>query len=125
MSKEFFVNLVEINDTKLSKISNIFIISLIILSVITFSVETIPNLDKDTRKILTQFEVFSIIVFTIEYLIRLYISDKKLSYIFSFYGLVDLLAILPFYLSLMVDLRTLRILRLFIVFSSVIIVDKR
>jgi voltage-gated potassium channel len=52
-------------------------------------------------------------IFTLEYLLRIYIADKKLKYIFSFYGLIDLVAILPFYLSTTLDLRTLRIFRLF------------
>jgi voltage-gated potassium channel len=51
-------------------------------------------------------------VFTAEYLLRLYFSQKKLSFVFSFYGLIDLAAVLPFYLALGLDLRSLRIFRL-------------
>ena len=53
----------------------------------------------------------SVIIFSLEYLIRIYTSDKKLKFIFSFYGIIDLLAILPFYLSFGFDLRSARILR--------------
>jgi voltage-gated potassium channel len=51
-------------------------------------------------------------IFTVEYLLRLYASEKKLSFIFSFYGLVDLIAILPYYLFLGLDLRSMRAFRL-------------
>jgi len=52
------------------------------------------------------------LMFTFEYLLRIAIADKKLSYIFSFYGIIDLLAILPFSLASGMDLRSLRGLRL-------------
>ena len=89
---------------------------LIILSLISFSVETLPNLSGTTRIILRKFEVFSIIVFTIEYLLRIWVSNKRVSFIFSFFGIIDLLAILPFYLSFGIDLRSIRIFRLFRLF---------
>lgn len=43
---------------------------------------------------------------------RLFVADRKRDYVFSFYGIVDLLAILPFYLTLAIDLRAIRIIRL-------------
>ena len=100
----------------IGKILNIFIIILIILSIISFSIETIPNLEQTTKQLLAGFETFSVVIFTIEYIVRIYITEKKLSYIFSFYGLIDLLAILPFYLTFFIDLRTLKIFRLFRLF---------
>ena len=57
------------------------------------------------------------LVFTLEYLSRIWVAEHKLKFIFSFYGLVDLLAILPFYLSFGVDLRTLRAFRLLRLFK--------
>ncbi len=53
-----------------------------------------------------------VLIFTIEYLTRIFLSTNRLRFIFSFYGMVDLLAILPFYLAFAVDLRTLRLVRL-------------
>lgn len=103
-------------DTNLGRRFTIFIQILIILSVLSFSIETIPNLDSSTILILHYFEVFCVIVFTIEYILRLYFSKKKIKYIFSFFGIVDLLAILPFYITLGFDLRSLRILRIFRLF---------
>ncbi len=51
-------------------------------------------------------------IFTVEYLLRVYVADKKTEYVFSFYGIIDFLAILPFYLSTGLDLRAIRIFRL-------------
>lgn len=57
-----------------------------------------------------------VVIFTLEYLARIYVADKKFKFIFSFFGLIDLFAILPFYLSFGVDLRSLRLLRMFRLF---------
>jgi len=103
-------------DTKLGRKFAISIQILIILSLISFSLETLPNLSEEAKKGLRYFEVFCIVVFTIEYLLRLFFAPKKLTYIFSFYGLVDLLAILPFYISMGIDLRSVRVLRVFRLF---------
>jgi voltage-gated potassium channel len=89
-----------------------FFSGLIIFSVICFSVETMPGLSTKTVTFLKVSEIVVTIIFTMEYLYRVYKSHSKLSFIFSFWGLVDLVAILPFYLSTSIDLRSLRILRL-------------
>lgn len=114
--KDTIKNIVEYNDNKLSKSFALFIQFLIVLSVITFSVETLPNLKPQTKAILNSIEVFCVVVFTLEYLARIYVSDRKLKFIFSFFGLIDLFAILPFYLSFGLDLRSLRVLRMFRLF---------
>ena len=88
----------------------------IFISIITFSIETLPSLTEDTRYFLEIVEVVIIIIFTIEYLLRLYFSEGKIKFIFSFYGIIDILAILPFFLSASVDLRFLRALRFFRIF---------
>jgi len=54
----------------------------------------------------------SITIFTIEYVLRLYVAHLKLAFFFSFFGLIDLLAILPFYIASGVDLRSVRAFRL-------------
>lgn len=114
--KSYLKNLVEINNNLESKIFDISIQILIILSIIAFSIETIPNLEANTISLLNKFEIFSISIFTIEYLIRIYTADKKLSYVFSFFGIIDLLTILPFFLSFFIDLRSLKAFRLFRLF---------
>ncbi len=105
--------IIENNDTARGKIFDIVIQFLIILSLISFSIETLPDLDQKIRLILKYFEIATVLLFTLEYLLRLIVSDRKLQFIFSFYGVIDLLAILPFYITRSVDLRSIRILRLF------------
>ena len=57
-------------------------------------------------------QVITVSIFTLEYLLRIIVADKKSDYVLSFFGVVDLLAILPFYLTLAIDLRAIRIIRL-------------
>lgn len=120
--KAYIKSIVEVNDNTLSKIFSIFIQVLILVSVVAFSTETIPTLEPQTKFILRIIEWFCVVVFSVEYILRIYVSEKKLRFIFSFFGLIDLLAILPFYLSFGIDLRSLRalrFLRLFRVFKLV------
>ncbi|TGV02024.1 ion transporter [Flavivirga rizhaonensis] len=109
--KQYIKSIVEINDNKKSRYFALFIQGLILLSVVTFSIETIPNLKPQTKVILQSIEWFSVIVFSLEYFLRIYVADSRPKFIFSFFGIIDLLAILPFYLSFGVDLRSLRALR--------------
>lgn len=86
--------------------------ALIIISMVSFSFDTVPDLNPRIRQLLDYLECCIIGVFTLEYGARVATAPKKLKFIFSFYGLIDLIAILPFYLMLMVDLRSLRALQL-------------
>lgn len=104
--------LVERHDTPEGRIFDLVIQALIIISLLTLSFETLPNLSEKSRSLLGMAEAFIVILFTIEYALRVYVADRKTGYIFSFYGIVDFLAILPFYLALGVDMRSLRSLRL-------------
>lgn len=109
-----------------SRVNLIFdysIMALIVLNVIAILIETVPDIHNKLYMPLKVFEIFSVIIFTIEYLIRIYISNlshptkskvkSALKFIFSGYGLIDLIAILPFYLPFLIkaDLRFIRILR--------------
>ncbi|MFC6673696.1 ion transporter [Marinobacterium aestuariivivens] len=85
---------------------------LILYSVVCFSIDTLPDLRPAVRRFLDISETVVVGLFTLEYLYRIYSTENRLRFVFSFYGLVDLLAILPFYLATSVDLRTLRLLRL-------------
>ncbi len=107
---------IEDNQTSSGRWFDLIIQAIILLSLISFSLETLPNLGQQLRNILRIFELISIIIFTAEYTLRLLVTDRKLKFIFSFYGLIDLLAILPFYLSFGIDLRSIRIFRLFRLF---------
>jgi len=104
------------NQTKLGTYFQSLIQVLIVLSVASFTIETLPDLDPDFRRILAIFEIGVIAVFTCEYLLRLYVADNKLRFVFSFFGIIDLLVILPFYLQVGFDMRSLRIFWLFRLF---------
>lgn len=104
------------NDSKSGRLFDIFIQILIILSLLSFSIETLPNLDSRYQTIINHFEIFSVIIFSIEYILRIFLIKPFWKYTFSFFGIIDILAILPFYLSTGVDLRSIRIFRLFRLF---------
>jgi voltage-gated potassium channel len=116
--REKIRQIVEDNTTARGKIFDYTIQVLIMLSLISFSVETLPNNSPQTIKFLAYFESFCIVVFTIEYLLRIAVSKRPLSYIFSFYGIIDLLAILPFYLRGTLDFRAIRAFRILRVFRT-------
>jgi voltage-gated potassium channel len=86
---------------------------LIGLSTISVGVETLPDLPHWASALLGIGEVFSVLIFTVEYALRIAIAPKPFAYVRSLFGIIDLLAILPFYLSVGVDLRALRAFRLF------------
>ena len=86
--------------------------ALIVLSLVSFAIETLPTLSSEWRRYLRMFEVFTVSVFTIEYILRLVLCRPRFSYAFSFFGAIDLLAILPFYLSTGIDLRSIRAFRM-------------
>ena len=114
--------IIEQNDTKRGRIFDLAIQSIIMMSLVSFSIETLPNLSDKTKDILRVIEIITVGIFTVEYILRLIVADRKLGFIFSFYGLVDLIAILPFYFTSGIDLRsirTIRMLRLFRAFKLV------
>lgn len=106
---------------------DLFIMALIILSVIDIVLESDQSLAATYGTYFKAFETFTVGVFTIEYLLRLWTSVEshkysksplgRLKFIFSGMAIIDLLAILPFYLPFFgIDLRFLRVLRLFRIF---------
>lgn len=107
-----------------SKIFDIVIIILILANVILVIVDTF-KIPQSFRIFLNYFEVFSVIIFTIEYIARVFTADllfpnlppfkARIKYVFSFMALIDLLAILPFFIPFIIpiDLRVLRMLRIF------------
>ena len=99
-------------ESKSGRYFSFFIQGLILISLVTFSMETLPDLDKTDREVLRYIEIISVSIFSIEYLARLYVADKKLDFVFSFFGLIDLVAILPFYLIAGLYLRSARVFRL-------------
>ena len=113
--------------TTLSYAINFILFSLIILNVAAVTLESIESVRARWHHQLMAFELVSVFIFTIEYLLRIWSapenqdlagdtgSKKRRTYIFSFTGLIDLLAILPYLLQLIglsADMRMLRVLRL-------------
>lgn len=110
--------IVEESDTRLGLAFDISIQVLILASIIIFSIETLPSNDSSTIEILGFLELFCIVIFSLEYLLRITVAKEKANFIFSFWGMIDLLAILPFYLVTfgftfdLIMLRSFRLLRL-------------
>lgn len=114
----------ELGDSKWDKALNAFIIVLIILNVTAVMLETVPSIHEPHKEFFRVFDLVSVIIFTIEYVLRVWSSNHdprykhsihgRLRYMMSTDALIDLLAILPFYLHIFVgfDLRVLRIFRL-------------
>ncbi len=112
-------------DDLLSKRFDIFIMTLILLNVAAVILETVDSVHDQYEIYFEYFEYISVFVFTIEYLGRLWTCTYfekyrhpvwgRIKFIFSFMAIVDLLAIMPFYLPLFfsIDGRILRVLRLF------------
>lgn len=98
-------------DTRLGKIINLVITSLVLLSSAIFVAQTYP-LPDPTRIVLEAIDTGILIIFSIEYLLRMWSTPQPLRYVVSLYGLIDLLALLPLLLS-SIDIRFIRIFRWF------------
>ncbi|MDA5093432.1 ion transporter [Aliiroseovarius sp. KMU-50] len=86
--------------------------ALIILSALAIALETEPSLPQGLRNFLFGFEVLVLGIFTIEYVLRLICSPRPLRYVFSFWGLIDLLTILPAIALMTPQWQAVRIFRL-------------
>ena len=118
--------IVEDNTTPTGRAFDVFIQILIVLSLVEYAVETVPDLAAGTRALLRYLEIAIVAVFTIEYILRIAVADNRKQFVCSFYGIFDLIAILPFYLALAVpyiallglDLRFIRVIRLLRLFRA-------
>lgn len=107
-------------DTKAGKLFDVVLLIAILVSISLVMLESVDSIDAKYHNALTICEWVITILFTIEYLLRILSIKKPTSYIFSFYGIIDLLSMLPKYISLfivgshhLVALRALRLLRIF------------
>ncbi len=106
-------DIVQRSDTTPGRIFDWLVIGLILISIVTHSLDTLPNLTDTARIALETAEIIIVGLFAIEYCLRVATAEKKLGYIFSFYGIVDLVAVVPFILSAgVVNLQVLRVVRL-------------
>ena len=117
--------IIEDSDTPAGRVFDAAVLVLIVSSLVLFSIETLPNHSEATRAFLNAAERITVVLFTIEYLLRLGVADRKAAFAFSFFGIIDLIAILPFYLSLGIDLRSVRAFRLLRVFRILKLVRYR
>jgi voltage-gated potassium channel len=127
MKKRLF-EILESRKGGVSRTVNIFILLLILVNLVFVILETEKGLYRKYTNLFHFVEVFSVLVFTVEYLLRLWTCTEnpkycrpitgRIRYALTFYLMIDLLAILPFYLPMLItfDLRFIRILRFFRVF---------
>ena len=107
-------------DTKEGKLFDIILIIAILFSILFVMLESVESIDNEYHSFLNIAEWIITILFTIEYIARVISIKKPSSYIFSFYGVIDFLATIPMYLSIifvgthaLIALRALRLLRVF------------
>ena len=113
-------------ETKAGKLFDVVLIITIVLSIITVMLDSVLEYNQQYGHMLRIAEWTFTIMFTVEYLLRIYSIRRPISYIFSFFGIIDFLAILPTYLSLFMPgtevfaiIRVLRVLRIFRVLKLV------
>jgi voltage-gated potassium channel len=102
------------------RLFDLILLGVILLSVLLVMLESVEKLDTKYHQLILIAEWIITIFFTLEYVLRILSNRKPLSYIFSFYGIVDLISIMPMYLSFIFPgsrmlsvIRALRLLRLF------------
>lgn len=118
-------------DTPAGKLFDVVLILSIVLSVLAVMMDSVASIRKSYGSHLYIVEWFFTILFTFEYVLRIVCIENKRNYIFSFYGIVDLLAIIPTYIGVFLPgsryllvIRSLRILRVFRVLKLVQYIDE-
>ena len=118
-------------NTPAGKLFDVLLLLFIILSVAVIMLETIPGVDIKYHNELIVLEWIFTSLFTLEYILRIFCTPKPIKYIFSFYGIIDLLGILPMYLSFFITgsnilsgVRILRLLRIFRVLKMIHFIDE-
>ena len=119
------------NSTLAGRIFDIGLIILILSNVIVLMLESVESIAVAFKEVFQVLDYFFMVVFTIEYLLRLYCVHSAKLYAKSFYGIVDLLAILPSYLEfvfpnwhMLMIIRSFRLLRIFRIFRMVRFLDE-
>jgi len=107
-------------DTRAGKLFDVLLMVLIAASVIMVMLDSVSSIHQNHGELLYLGEWIFTLLFTIEYILRLYCVGRPLAYATSFFGVVDLLAVLPTYLSILLPgtqyflvIRVLRVLRIF------------
>ncbi|MDO9595784.1 MAG: ion transporter [Lutibacter sp.] len=118
--KTFLYKIIYESGNPAKKWFDFVLITLILLSVVIVSIESVENINSKYHNFLNISEWIITVLFTLEYFSRILVAKKPTNYIFSFYGIIDLFSIFPKYVSMifvgsqaLVVLRTLRFLRAF------------
>jgi len=124
--RQRWYNIIFEAETFEGKLFDIILLIAIVLSVLVVMLESVKSIVKNYGEELRLIEWIFTLLFTVEFLARLYVVQKKKNYLLSFFGIVDFLSILPTYLSLVLSgshtlliLRSLRLLRVFRVMKLV------
>lgn len=111
-------------DTPAGKLFDVLLIGVICLSVLAVCLESVRSIKLRYQTIFEVCEITFTVLFTMEYLLRLYTVERKRDYLLSFYGVIDLLAIIPSYISFyfigiesLMVIRAVRLLRIFRLFK--------
>jgi len=111
-------------DTRMGRLFDIAILVCIAISLVTIMAESVPMWRVAFSREFMVLESLFTTIFALEYILRIYASPKRLSYVLSFYGWIDLLAVLPAFLVVLIPgsqsllvIRTLRLLRIFRIFK--------
>jgi len=118
--KERLWRIIFLSDTPAGKAFDVALLVLISLSVLVVMLESVEPLAAEHRPVFRTLEWIFTLVFTVEYVVRILVVRRKSRYIFSFFGIVDLLSILPTYIAVFLSgshylmvIRVLRLLRMF------------
>ena len=119
LKKKLYIIIFE-SDTPKGKAFDIGLLIAILLSMLAVTLESVQSIKAEYGMTIRVFEWIFTILFSIEYILRIYCAPRRLNYITSFYGIVDLVSILPTYLSIFIGgshyvtiVRGLRLLRIF------------
>jgi voltage-gated potassium channel len=111
-------------DTRAGQLFDKTLIFLILLSLVVVVVDSIESFSSEFHFSLTVLEWIFTLIFSLEYIARVYCAKNRMQYIKSFYGIIDLVAILPTYLAMLfpelhalIDVRVLRLIRIFRIFK--------
>jgi len=112
MKRSQLIEIIDGSDPRFGRGPALFLNALILISAVTIALETMPQLSERLRVALRWAEFTILLIFAVEYVTRVLCTPRPLRYIFSFWGIVDLLAILPLLALLNPEWLAVRVLRL-------------
>lgn len=124
LTKEKLYSIIFESNTRSGKAFDVTLLWVIVLSIALVAIESMQGITPGWKMVFTIMEYLFTFFFTLEYACRIYCSPKPLKYVFSFFGIIDLLSTLPLYIGWIIGsarylmiLRTFRLIRVFRVFK--------